>query len=57
MVRAARVMATPTKRAMVVETRAAGDEEGHGEGGESDGDAYEEGDGGGDEGGGRRRRG
>ena len=38
-----------------VATRAAGDEEGNGEGGESDGDAYEESDGGGNEGGGRRR--
>jgi hypothetical protein len=56
MVKAARVMATPTKRAMVAATRAAGDAEGDGEGGESDGDAYEEGDGGGDEGG-RRQRG
>jgi len=37
-VRAARVMATPTKRAMAVATRAAGDKEGDGEGGESDGD-------------------
>ena len=46
-------MVTPTKRAMAVATRAAGDEEGDGEGGKSDGDAYEEGDGGGDEGSGR----
>ena len=45
-------MATPTKRAMAVATRAAGDKEGDGEGGESDGDAYEESDGGGNEGGG-----
>jgi hypothetical protein len=52
---AGRVMVTSTKRAMAVATRAAGDEEGDGEGGESDGDAYKEGDGGGDEGGGRRR--
>ena len=55
MVRAARVMATPTKRAMAAATRVAGDEEGDGEGGKSDGDAYKEGDGGGDEGGGRQR--
>ena len=54
MVRAARVMATPTKRAMAAATRGAGDEEGDVEGGKSDGDAYEEGDGGGDEGGGRQ---
>jgi len=39
-------MATPRKRAMAAATRAAGDEEGNGEGRESDGDAYEEGDGG-----------
>jgi hypothetical protein len=45
MARAARVMATPTKRAMVAATRAAGDEEGDGKGGESDGDGNKEGDG------------
>jgi hypothetical protein len=49
------VMATPTKRAMVMATRVAGDKEGNGEGGESDGDAYEESDGDGNEGGGRQR--
>jgi len=38
-------MATPTKRAMAVATRAAGDKEGNGEGGESDGDGNKEGDG------------
>ena len=39
-------MATPTKRAMAVATRAAGgDEEGDGEGGESDGGGNKEGDG------------
>ena len=43
-------MATPTKRAMVAAMRAAGDKEGNGEGGESDGDAYEEGEGGDEEG-------
>jgi len=52
---AARVMARPTKRAMVAATRAAGDKEGNGKGGESDDDAYKEGDGGGNEGGGRQR--
>jgi hypothetical protein len=40
MARAARVMATPTKR-----TRAAGDKEGDGKGGESDGDGNKEDDG------------
>ena len=44
MVRAVRVMATPTQRAMAAATRAAGDEEGDGEGGESDGDGDKEGD-------------
>ena len=43
-------MATPTKRAVAAAMRAAGDKEGDGEGGESDGDAYEESDGGGNEG-------
>ena len=38
-------MATPTKRAMAVATRAAGDKEGDGKGGESDGDGNKEGDG------------
>jgi hypothetical protein len=47
MARAARVMATPTKRVMAVAIRAAGDKEGDGKGGESDGDAYEEDKGGG----------
>ncbi len=45
MARAARVMATPTKRVMAAATRAAGDEEGDGKGGESDGDGDKEGDG------------
>jgi hypothetical protein len=45
MARAARVMVTPTKRAMAVATRAAGDKEGDGKGGESDGDGNKEGDG------------
>ncbi len=40
-----RATATARKRAMAAATRAAGDEEGDGEGGESDGDAYKEGDG------------
>jgi hypothetical protein len=40
------------KRAVAAATRAAGDEEGNGEGGENDGDAYKESDGGGNEGGG-----
>ena len=44
--------ATAPKRAVAAATRAAGDEEGDGEGGKSDGDAYEESDGGGNEGGG-----
>ena len=35
-------MATAPKREVVAATRAAGDEEGDGESGESDGDAYEE---------------
>ena len=35
------------KRAVVAALRAAGDKEGNGEGGKSDGDAYEESDGGG----------
>ncbi len=47
MARATRVMATPTKRAMVAAIRAAGDKEGDCEGGESDGDAYQEDEGGG----------
>jgi hypothetical protein len=55
MVRAARVMAMPTKKAMVAAIRSAGDKEGDGEGGESDGNAYEEGDCAGDEGVGQRR--
>jgi len=38
-------MATPTKRAMAVATRAAGVEEGGGEGGESDGNGNKKGDG------------
>ena len=42
------MMATPTKRAMVAAMRAVGDKEGDSEGGESDGNAYEEGDGGGE---------
>ena len=46
-------MAMPTKREMVAAaTRAAGDKDCNGEGGESDGDAYKEGDGGGNDGGG-----
>ncbi len=45
MVKAARVMATPTKRAMSASTRVAGDEDGDGEGSESDGDGNKEGDG------------
>ena len=52
MVKVARVMAMPTKRAMVAATRAPGDKEGDGGVSKSDGDAYEEGDGCGDEGGG-----
>jgi hypothetical protein len=40
-------MATPTKRAMEAAIRVAGDKEGNGEGGESDGDAYKEDEGGG----------
>ena len=40
---------------MAAAMRAAGDEEGKGKGGESDGNVYEEGNGGGDEGGGRQR--
>jgi hypothetical protein len=40
-----RATATATKKAMAAATRAAGDKEGNGEGGESDGDAYKEGDG------------
>ncbi len=51
-----RATATAPKREVAAATRAAGDKEGDGEGGESDGDAYEESNGGGDEGG-RRRRG
>ena len=39
--------ATAPKREVAAATRAAGDEEGDSEGGESDGDAYEESDGGG----------
>ena len=47
-----RVTAMAPKRAVAAAMRAAGDEEGNGEGGESDGDAYEERDGGsGNEGG------
>ena len=42
---AARVMATPTKRAMAVATRATGDKEGDAKGGKSDGDGNKEGDG------------
>ena len=37
--------ATAPKREVAAATRAAGDEEGDGEGGKSDGDAYEESDG------------
>ncbi len=37
--------ATATKRAMAAATRVAGDEEGDGKGGKSDGDTYKEGDG------------
>ena len=48
-------MAMPTKKAMVAAIRSAGDKEGDGEGGESDGNAYEEGDCAGDEGVGQRR--
>jgi hypothetical protein len=40
------------KRAVAAAMRAAGDKEGNGEGGKSDGDAYEESDCGGNEGGG-----
>ena len=47
-----RATATAPKRVVAAATRAAGDEEGNGEGGESDGDAYKESDGGGNEGGG-----
>jgi hypothetical protein len=43
MVRVGRVMATPTKRAMAMATRAAGNKEGDGEGGESDGNGDKEG--------------
>ena len=43
--RAARVMAMPTKRAMAAAMRAAGDKEGDGKGGKSDGDGDKEGDG------------
>ena len=50
-----RATATAPKRAVAVATRAAGDKEGNGEGGKSDGNAFEESDGGGNEGGGRRR--
>ncbi len=39
-----RATATATKRAMVAATRAAGDKKGDGNGGESDGNAYKEGD-------------
>ena len=45
MARAARVMVTPTKRAMAVAMRAAGYKEGDGEGGESDGEGDKEGEG------------
>ncbi len=38
-------MAMPTKSAMAVTTRSAGDEEGEGEGGKRDGDGNKEGDG------------
>jgi len=44
------VTATASKRVVAVETRAAGDEEGNGEGGKSDGDADKESNGGGNEG-------
>jgi len=47
-----RAMAMAPKRAVAAAMRAAGEKEGNGEGGESDGDAYEESDGGGNEGGG-----
>ena len=47
-----RATAMAPKRAVAAATRAAGDKEGNGEGGESDGNAYEESDGGGNEGGG-----
>ena len=39
------MMAMPTKRAMAAAMRAAGDKEGDGKGGESDGDGDKEGDG------------
>ena len=43
--RAARVMATSTKRVMAVAMRVAGDKEGDDKGGKSDGDGNKEGDG------------